>query len=155
MYMKRTLIWTAVTILLASIGGCGGAQPPETTAAPAASTNTPMSKEQVKATVAEHIGEIQACYDAALATKPALKGAIDIKVLVLGTGKVQMVALRSSTLNEPTVEQCATDAMSKWIFPASGGTTIFTHSFAFAPGAEPVAGPAAPAGSTDPAVQTE
>ena len=90
-----------------------------------------LSKETVRRIADRHLNEVKFCYERALDKKPALKGRVAIKFIISGTGSVQMAAVASSTLGEPSAENCIAEAVRRWTFPQpdGGGIVIVTYPF--------------------------
>ena len=79
--------------------------------------------------------ELQACYLAELARKPALAGSVVIRFNIYPTGKVEHVTIQSSTLGSSEAERCMTAAVSRWEFIAGpeSGWVMATQTFLFKP----------------------
>lgn len=90
-----------------------------------------LSKEVIRRIVHRHINEVKFCYEKKLAQRPDLSGRVSIKFIISGTGAVQMAAVASSTLGDPTVENCIAGAVRRWTFPQpeGGGIVIVTYPF--------------------------
>jgi len=90
-----------------------------------------LSKEVIRRIVHRHINEVKFCYERQLATRPDLSGRVSIKFIISGTGAVQMAAVESSTLGDPSVENCIAGAVRRWTFPQpeGGGIVIVTYPF--------------------------
>lgn len=90
-----------------------------------------LSKEVIRRIVHRHINEVKFCYERQLATRPDLSGRVSIKFIISGTGAVQMAAVESSTLGDPSVENCIASAVRRWTFPQpeGGGIVIVTYPF--------------------------
>jgi TonB family protein len=90
-----------------------------------------LSKEVIRRIVHRHINEVKFCYERQLAKRPDLSGRVAIKFIISGTGAVQMAAVASSTLGDPSVENCIAQAVRRWTFPQpeGGGIVIVTYPF--------------------------
>jgi TonB family protein len=90
-----------------------------------------LSKEVIRRIVHRHINEVKFCYERKLAQRPDLSGRVAIKFIISGTGAVQMAAVASSTLGDPSVENCIAQAVRRWTFPQpeGGGIVIVTYPF--------------------------
>jgi len=90
-----------------------------------------LSKEVIRRIVHRHINEVKFCYERQLATRPDLSGRVSVKFIISGTGAVQMAAVESSTLGDPSVENCIASAVRRWTFPQpeGGGIVIVTYPF--------------------------
>jgi TonB family protein len=90
-----------------------------------------LSKEVIRRIVHRHINEVKFCYERQLAKRPDLSGRVAVKFIISGTGAVQMAAVASSTLGDPSVENCIAQAVRRWTFPQpeGGGIVIVTYPF--------------------------
>lgn len=90
-----------------------------------------LSKEVIRRIVHRHINEVKFCYERQLSKRPDLSGRVAVKFIISGTGAVQMAAVASSTLGDPTVENCIASAVRRWTFPQpeGGGIVIVTYPF--------------------------
>lgn len=76
-----------------------------------------MSRDVVRRIISRHINEVKFCYETELIKQPNLTGRLVLKFIVASTGDVSMVMIKSSTLDNSTVENCITDAVKRWSFP--------------------------------------
>lgn len=90
-----------------------------------------LSKEVVRRIVHRHINEVKFCYSQGLASNPDLSGRVAIKFVISGTGAVQMSAVASSTLSDPSVENCIAQAVRRWTFPQPKGGGIVTVTYPY------------------------
>ncbi|HTJ84908.1 MAG TPA: AgmX/PglI C-terminal domain-containing protein [Polyangiaceae bacterium] len=137
-------------------GRIGGAPQKVARVRTEAMTTSPggLPPEVVRRIVRQGIGKITACYDAGLATNPALAGRVSIELVISKTGAVSSTRVGSSTLPDTKVATCVADVIAKLSFPAPEGGSIVkvSYPFVFAPDASTSAGPAAPAAPRTPAL---
>lgn len=90
-----------------------------------------LSKEVIRRIIHRHINEVRHCYEAQLASRPDLKGRVEIQFLISGTGAVQTAAVGSSTLGNLKVENCIANSVRRWTFPQpqGGGVVIVSYPF--------------------------
>ncbi len=90
-----------------------------------------LSKEVIRRIVHRHINEIKFCYERQLAKRPDIGGRVSVKFIISATGAVQMAAVASSTMGDPQVENCISQAVRRWTFPQpeGGGIVIVTYPF--------------------------
>jgi len=96
-----------------------------------ASIHGSLSKEVIRRTIGRHINEVRHCYEQALNARPDLQGRVTTKFIIAPTGAVQTAATENSDLNNAKVEQCITQAIRRWTFPApeGGGVVIVSYPF--------------------------
>jgi hypothetical protein len=88
-----------------------------------------LSKAAIHQVAFLHRGEIQACYQAALKTKPGLAGKLVARFVIESTGSVSHVQIATSTLRSSTIENCVVNHVSRWRFPrpARGGRVAVVY----------------------------
>ncbi|MDB4966625.1 MAG: hypothetical protein JWN44_2314 [Myxococcales bacterium] len=131
------------------------AQPaPATAKKPATSAGPPapekaaieggLDKDTVRRVIRDTLGDLRACYDAALEDNEHLAGRIVVEMKVVtenGKGRVkegEIVPNDSGDLDAPKMQQCILEALSRAEFPPSvdGQPVIIRYPFAFANHAE-------------------
>ena len=90
-----------------------------------------LSKEVIRRVIHQHISEVRYCYEQELNVRPDLQGRVSVKLVIAPTGAVQAAAVQSSELHNLKVEQCITQSVRRWIFPApeGGGLVIVNYPF--------------------------
>ncbi|MEK6699459.1 MAG: VIT domain-containing protein [Nitrospirota bacterium] len=84
-----------------------------------------LSREAVRATVQQHIKELQGCLQGI-----ALQGKLTVKFVLNADGTVKSVTVVSTQLTNKSAEQCLVGKMRNWLFPAGGaGGITATVSF--------------------------
>lgn len=79
-------------------------------------------------------GELQACYERALKSDPALQGKVTLTVRIGEGGAPKMTRARSSQLKSKSVLDCMERASKKWLFPEpQGGTVLVNKPYTFQP----------------------
>jgi hypothetical protein len=130
------------TLLLALVA-CGGtdtnesasppprAAPPPASPAPTASTepgpkeaqvglgdpNGGLHSDEILTTVKGRKVAINACYETELQKRPTLAGKLVVSWEIGAEGRTEKVALKSTTLNDATVESCVLAEVAKLVFP--------------------------------------
>lgn len=96
-----------------------------------ASIHGSLSKEVIRRTIGRHINEVRHCYQQGLNARPDLQGRVITKFIIAPTGAVQTAATETSDLGNAQVEQCITQAVRRWSFPApeGGGVVIVSYPF--------------------------
>ena len=71
------------------------------------------------------------CYERELVKTPNLMGRVMVQFTIAGTGAVIASMVQSSTMNNPTVEQCIATSVRRWEFPKpqGGGIVMVTYPF--------------------------
>lgn len=89
-----------------------------------------LDKELIRRIIRRHINEVKFCYEKELTRMPNLEGRVMIQFTISPTGAVAASFVQSSTMNNPTVEQCIAAAVRRWEFPKpQGGIVIVTYPF--------------------------
>lgn len=93
------------------------------------------SAQDVMRVVQSHTRALQDCYKQELRYAPNISGKITVRFVVDPDGNVKDVALVSSTLNSPRMEQCIINRIKRWRdFPPcdpSVGDKTYRQSFSF------------------------
>jgi len=97
-----------------------------------------LSKTSLDAVINAHASEVSACYDAALAVWPGLKGRIASAIVIWFDGRVALVHTGESTLDNPMLECCINTAIRSWPFPkpSDGSIALVTFPFTLGPRSE-------------------
>lgn len=115
----------------APAGAASASEPAEPAPSGIARTGAPTRGTLPKAIVQEKLESaqpgIRACYEAALATKPELRGVVDINFVVGTDGKVAHAeALEGAgALGDPLTIDCILGHIKKLEFPAPSGGRVF------------------------------
>lgn len=119
------------------VGGLGGMgraarTPPGMTVGPI-ETNGGLSKEVIRRVVRRHHNEVKFCYEQALRARPDLEGRVTTRFMISPSGSVAASVVQSSTLGSGEAEQCISQAITRWSFPApsDGGMVSVTYPFVF------------------------
>lgn len=95
-----------------------------------------LDKEILRRVIRRHINEVRFCYEKELGPgKKATGGRVELKLVIVETGRVLTSEVTSSTLGNPAVESCIAAAGRRWEFPsANGGGIVEVHyPFVFRP----------------------
>lgn len=113
-------------------GGLGGrrAHAPEVVPG-TAEVRGSLDKEIIRRIIRRHINEVKFCYERELVKTPNLMGRVMVQFTIAGTGAVIASMVQSSTMNNPTVEQCIATSVRRWEFPKpqGGGIVMVTYPF--------------------------
>lgn len=90
-----------------------------------------LSKEQIQKVVLAHKNAVSYCYEKELQSDPGLKGTIVVNFRLDDTGTVTSSKTKSSTMNNPSVEDCVVRQVRKWKFPP-GSEAVVNYPFVFA-----------------------
>ena len=89
-----------------------------------------LDKELIRRIIRRHINEVKFCYERELTRNADLQGRVMVQFTIGGTGAVMASVVQSSTMNNPTVEQCIAAAVRRWEFPKpQGGIVVVTYPF--------------------------
>jgi TonB family protein len=94
-----------------------------------------LDREIVRRIVRRHLNEVRYCYEGELVRRPALAGRLVVQFAIAATGQVISSVVQSSTLGEPRVESCVTQAVRRWEFPQphGGGLVMVSYPFQLQP----------------------
>ena len=90
---------------------------------PAGSTGK-LAPAAVQGAIRQNIAALRACYTAALANQPGLRGRVALRLQIDASGAVSDSAIESSTLASPAAEKCLTLAARRIKFPKTGGGPV-------------------------------
>src|SRR5262249_5693530 len=89
-------------------------------------------KEIVRRIIRLHLNEVRYCYEQELPRHPELAGRLVVQFMVAGTGRViSSVLEKTSTLANPRVGMCVTEAVGRWEFPRPEGGGLVQVSYPF------------------------
>jgi hypothetical protein len=90
-----------------------------------------LSPEQIRRVVQSRIGAFQACYEAAQAKDPTLRGGVTVAFGVSPGGSVASASIASSSLGNPRVEGCMLRTFNRLKFPTADKATNASFPFKF------------------------
>jgi hypothetical protein len=91
-----------------------------------------IDKEIIRRVVHQHLNEVKFCYEKELMKKPGLDGRVVTSFVIAGNGSVSVASVKESTMNDPAVHGCITNAIRRWSFPRPpSGLAFVTYPFAF------------------------
>ena len=93
--------------------------------------NGGLSKETIRRVVRRHHNEVKFCYEQGLAQREDLSGRVTTRFLISPTGAVTTAFVQASSVNHAQTEQCISQAVQRWTFPApdNGGVVSVTYPF--------------------------
>lgn len=90
-----------------------------------------LDREVIRRVVRQRQSEYRHCYERELKRKPDLQGTVVLKFTIAGNGHVIAAKVEESTMQDREVEQCITQKVSRWIFPATKGGSIVVVRYPF------------------------
>lgn len=92
-----------------------------------------LSKGEIKQVITANISQVTYCYQKQLANIPNLAGRVTVRFGINAKGLVYLAEVKSTTLNNRTVEQCILRAIRTWKFPKprGGGIVYVVYPFVF------------------------
>ncbi len=91
--------------------------------------------DDVSAIVNKHNSAIQYCYQRELKRNPNLKGKLVVRFTIAPSGKVKIVNIISSTLNNARVERCILERIKRWddfgVIDPAKGNAVFRQVYTF------------------------
>ena len=94
-----------------------------------------LDREIIRRIIRRHLNEVKFCYEQALVTQPGLAGRVLVHFAIAPSGQVLSSVVESSTLGNPRVELCTSQAVRRWEFPqpSGGGLVMVSYPFVLAP----------------------
>ena len=77
-----------------------------------------IDKRIIKKIVRQHSGEIRACYEKELIKNHSLTGRITVEWEISKEGNVALIVIKESTMKNENIEQCISNSIKLWRFPA-------------------------------------
>jgi outer membrane biosynthesis protein TonB len=95
-----------------------------------------LDKSLIDKVIKSNMAQIRYCYQRELSKNPSLGGKIAVNFTIAKDGTVSAARTKSSTMGNPTVEQCINGRFMRFQFPEpkGGGIVIVTYPFIFSPG---------------------
>lgn len=92
-----------------------------------------MDKDDIEKVIRRRLGAIKMCYERELAVSPSLAGKVSVSFTIDAQGRVSAASIKSTTLNNPKVENCILRTFKRMRFPApvGGGIVNVTYPFVF------------------------
>lgn len=91
-----------------------------------------VDRDAVAKVIAEHLQEVQRCYEAAMLLEGASGGRLAVEWTITPAGTVSQAKVASTTLKQASVPQCVLTALRRWAFPkAKGGNVVISYPFVF------------------------
>lgn len=90
-----------------------------------------LDKEIIRRVVRQHRREIKYCYESELQKNKELQGRVVVRFTISATGSVVAATVKESNLKNPSVENCMTGKIRRWVFPEpkGGGIVIVNYPF--------------------------
>lgn len=113
----------------ASVQGQGTGWVPVTS--PEVQVEEGLSKDEVGKVIHAHIAEVRYCYESALLRNATVQGKMVSTFTIGSSGAVKSAKVVSSTLGDPSLDQCIVGHLTKWAFPRPKGGGEVTVSYPF------------------------
>ena len=90
-----------------------------------------IPKGVIRRIVRGHKQQIRFCYEQGLRRRPDLSGRVAVRFVISGRGVVINSTVLDTSLGDPGVEKCITDAVRRFVFPKpeDGGVVLVTYPF--------------------------
>ena len=94
-----------------------------------------LDKEDIRAIIRSHVGEVRTCYERWLIAPPYPKGLVMTRLSIDPNGDVPLSCVVESDLKEPRIDRCIVEAVLEWRFPKpiGGGWVVVDYPFVLAP----------------------
>lgn len=95
-----------------------------------------LDRSLIDEVIRRNMAQIRYCYQRELTKSPALEGKLVVKFVIAPDGTVSSATTKTSTLNNPAVEQCVNGRFMKMQFPEpkGGGVVIVSYPLVFTSG---------------------
>jgi hypothetical protein len=92
-----------------------------------------LDRDVIQRVIRRHLAQVRGCYERGLLAGPDLAGRAVVRFTVAADGRVVAASLDSSTLGDPTVEDCILGVFRRLLFPepAGGGIVIVSYPLVF------------------------
>ena len=90
-----------------------------------------LDKEIVRRYIHRHMDQIRWCYQQEVQKNPKLEGDVKMSFVITPSGRVIRVRVAGTTLKNSNVEQCITERIRTWQFPAPKGGGIVKVVYPF------------------------
>ena len=94
-----------------------------------------LDRSLIDEVIKRHMNQIKYCYQRELTLDPALRGKLVVKYTIAKDGSVSSASLKTTTMNNPKVEECVVGRFLRMRFPPpnGGGIVLVSYPFLFAP----------------------
>lgn len=90
-----------------------------------------LTKDEVGRVIHSHMAEIRYCYESSMIRNPDLEGKLEVDFTINSGGTVKSADVKSSTLNDPSLEDCVIRKLVRWRFPKPKGGVEVAVSYPF------------------------
>lgn len=91
-----------------------------------------IDRDAVARVIAEHLREVQACYEHALLTNGQAGGRLHVEWTVTTSGDVAQAKVKSTNLRDGSIASCVLTHLKAWHFPvAHGSSVVVSYPFVF------------------------
>lgn len=95
-----------------------------------------LDRSLIDQVIKRHMNQVRYCYQRQLTSNPNLSGKVTVRFVIASDGSVSKASIKSSSLNDKTVESCITSRFMRFSFPEpkGDGIVIVSYPFIFSPG---------------------
>jgi len=90
-----------------------------------------LDRDQIRAVIERHQGEVIYCYEKGLQVQSGLSGRVAIRWVINGAGRVSTAGVESTSLRSAKVENCIVSHLRNWKFPKPVGGVNVKVSYPF------------------------
>ena len=133
---RRAFMSSAVDIMaIAKRAGATNVGLLSATPPPDAKPSGSLDKEIIRGVIADHMGDVKACYEDQLVHQPQLEGRVIVRFTIQSTGDVERSVVVDTTRSLTAVGDCLAKVIPTWRFPApeGGGIVVVAYPFKFMP----------------------
>ena len=95
-----------------------------------------LSKEAIDGVIRRHVNQLRYCYQRELTKDPNIAGKVVVKFTIAADGSVSAASIKSTTMNNESVESCVSGRFMRMVFPEprGGGIVIVSYPLIFTNG---------------------
>lgn len=92
-----------------------------------------ISMEQIQTTITRNMGQVKACYERQLKSKPGMKGKVVASWTIGADGKVRSAKVIRNTTGDRELGGCVRSLVAAWRFPTAQSPQDVEYPFKFKP----------------------
>jgi len=92
-----------------------------------------ISADQIQSTIQRNRGQVRACYERRLKSKPGMQGKVVTSWTIGADGKVRYAKIARNTTGDRELGRCVRAAVAKWRFPKAQSPQDVEYPFKFKP----------------------
>lgn len=105
--------------------------PESDVAGPDAREGPPLTRDEIRTVVRAKLPEVRACFEAGLATNPALGGRVLLRFTINAGGRAEGIRVVENPSDDADLGACLVEALAHWQFPRPRGGAAITVSYPF------------------------